>query len=341
MSTTYKDAGVDIEAGEAFVRTIMPLAKSTHRPEVLGSLGGFSGLFRLDKTRYEDPLLVAATDGVGTKLKLAFLAKQHDTVGIDLVAMCVNDLVVCGAEPLFFLDYFATGALDQEQGRQVITGIAEGCRQAGCALLGGETAEMPGFYVQGEYDLAGFAVGVVDRPKMLGPSKVLPGDGLLGISSTGVHSNGFSLLRRVFNLGKQRPETDALRDWLSPTRIYVESAQLLTANFDLHALAHITGGGLPGNLPRVLPEHLACHLELDSWTQPEVFTRIAEAGAVPEEEMRRTFNMGIGMVAVLPVGQLAEAQALLEELGIPAWDIGRIQSRDDKDPQFHWPSASA
>ena len=341
MSTTYKDAGVDIEAGEAFVCTIIPLAKSTHRPEVLGSLGGFSGLFRLDKTRYEDPLLVAATDGVGTKLKLAFLAKQHDTVGIDLVAMCVNDLVVCGAEPLFFLDYFATGALDQEQGRQVITGIAEGCRQAGCALLGGETAEMPGFYVQGEYDLAGFAVGVVDRPKMLGPNKVLPGDGLLGIASTGLHSNGFSLVRRVFGLDEQMPDLDDLRDWLSPTRIYVKSAELLAANLDLHALAHITGGGLPGNLPRVLPEHLACHIKAESWPRPEVFTRIAKVGSVPEDEMRRTFNMGIGMVAVLPADQLDEARALLEELGIPAWRIGRIRSRDDKGPHFHWPSARA
>jgi phosphoribosylformylglycinamidine cyclo-ligase len=338
MPLTYKDAGVDIDAGDAFVDAIGPLAASTHRPEVLGSLGGFSGLFRLDTDKYREPLLVAATDGVGTKLKLAFLSGQHETVGVDLVAMCVNDLVVCGAEPLFFLDYFATGKLEPAQGRSVVAGIAEGCRQAGCALLGGETAEMPGFYQAGEYDLAGFAVGVVDKPKLLGPERVCGDDVVLGLASSGLHSNGFSLVRKAMLPSQDDPERrmdpGLLATLLRPTRIYVRACLDLMARTQLHALAHITGGGLPGNLPRSLPEGLAAELVLGSWTVPEVFERVRAAGQVSFDEMLRTFNLGVGMIALLPRSDLEGARRLLAEHGIESWEIGRLVARAAGEEQF-------
>ncbi|MBN2494487.1 MAG: phosphoribosylformylglycinamidine cyclo-ligase [Deltaproteobacteria bacterium] len=334
MPTTYRESGVDIEAGERFVSQIAALAESTHRPEVIGSLGGFSGLFALRAGQLREPLLVASTDGVGTKLKIAFQAGRHDSVGIDLVAMCVNDLVVCGAEPLFFLDYFATAALDIEQGRQVVAGIAEGCRQAGCALLGGETAEMPGLYASGEYDLAGFAVGLVDRTALLSSERVRGGDVLLGLASSGLHSNGFSLVRKVLDLESAGGEQ--LDELLIPTRIYVRSCLALRAQLgeDLHALAHITGGGLPGNLPRVLPGNLAVRIDPGSWTVPDVFVRIQSAGGIADQEMMRTFNMGIGMVAVLAPNRLDEALRILGEHGQSACPIGQVIDRADEQAPF-------
>ncbi len=336
MSLTYKDAGVDIDAGDAFVKAIAKLARSTLRPEVIGSLGGFSGLFRLDASRWRDPLLVAATDGVGTKLKLAFLSGQHDTVGIDLVAMCANDLVVCGAETLFFLDYFATGRLDPEQGRAVVAGIAEGCRQAGCALLGGETAEMPGFYRKGEYDLAGFAVGVVDRERMLGPERVRPGDVLLGMASSGLHANGFSLVRKALLRDTvSDPDQELLGQLLSPTRIYVRACLELIEQTGIHALAHVTGGGLPGNLPRALPDGLAVEVEWGSWPVPEIFDRVQTTGRVERAEMLRTFNLGVGMVALLPGADLERARQILAERGIASFEIGRVIDRPADGEAFH------
>jgi len=335
MPTSYKESGVDIEAGDAFVDAIAPLAASTLRPEVIGSLGGFSGLFHIDTKKYRDPLLVSSTDGVGTKLKLAFLANRHDTVGIDLVAMSVNDVVVTGAEPLFFLDYFATSRLNVEQGRAVLTGIAEGCRQAGCALLGGETAEMPGFYSPGEYDLAGFAVGIVERGRLLGQHRVRHGDQVLGLASTGLHSNGFSLVRRVL-VPDSGPtaEPGLLEELLTPTRIYVKACLALAAAVDLHALAHITGSGLPGNVPRVVPESLAVEVDWGSWPVPDVFGRLERAGRIEQQEMLRTFNMGIGMVAILPPENVARAREVLAAHAIPCWSIGRITERPSNGEDF-------
>ena len=273
MAITYRDAGVDIDAGESTVARISPLAAATKRPGVLGGLGGFGALFALnDAGRWNDPVLVSATDGVGTKLKLAFHTGVHDTVGIDLVAMCVNDLVTCGAEPLFFLDYFGTGKLAPDTAEQVVAGIAEGCRQAGCALVGGETAELPGFYADGEYDLAGFAVGVVERDAIIDGSAVRPGDAVVGVASSGVHSNGLSLARRALAW-----EEDAAlaAELLTPTRIYARAVTTLCEAAVVHALAHITGGGLPGNLPRVLPAGCGAEIDHDAWDRPEVFARIA------------------------------------------------------------------
>jgi phosphoribosylformylglycinamidine cyclo-ligase len=326
MPITYRQAGVDIEAGDSFVDAIKPLVESTRRPEVEGSLGGFAGLFRLEPGRYREPLLVSSTDGVGTKLKVAFAAGRHDTVGIDLVAMCVNDLVVTGAEPLFFLDYFATGRLEVAQGRAVLEGIAEGCRQAGCALLGGETAEMPGLYAAGEYDLAGFAVGVVERSELLGPARVQAGDALLGVASSGLHSNGFSLARRVLlEPGPAGPEL--LAELLRPTHIYVRLALALKQQVALHALAHITGSGLPGNLPRVVPDHLAVELVRGSWPEPDIFGRIRAAGPVEDAEMLATFNLGLGLVVLLPPADLPRARALAAEHGLASWEVGRVAPR--------------
>ncbi|HUU02815.1 MAG TPA: phosphoribosylformylglycinamidine cyclo-ligase [Myxococcota bacterium] len=337
MSVTYRDAGVDIEAGEQFVKDIAPLVRSTQRPEVVGSLGGFSGLFALDPARYEDPLLVASTDGVGTKLKVANLVGKHSSIGIDLVAMCVNDIVVTGAEPLFFLDYFATAKLDPALGKEILTGIADGCRQAGCALLGGETAEMPGFYSPGDYDLAGFSVGVVERGNMLGSQRVRSGDVLLGLASSGLHSNGYSLARKVL----VDPDPAALRtacegldgtlgdELLKPTRIYVRLALDLVKETPLHALAHITGGGLPGNLPRVLPGHLTAEIRRSSWDQPAIFDLIRRKGGVSEQEMLSTFNLGLGMVAVLNPAGLKAAREVASRHGVECFPIGRVIERQD------------
>jgi phosphoribosylformylglycinamidine cyclo-ligase len=342
MPTSYRDAGVDINASDQFVDAITPMAESTFRPEVVGGLGGFSGLFALDPRRYRDPLLVSSTDGVGTKLKLAFLLGRHSTVGIDLVAMCVNDVVVTGAEPLFFLDYFATGKLQIAQGQEILRGIAEGCRQAGCALLGGETAEMPGFYAAGEYDLAGFAVGVVEREKLLGLSRVRSGDALLGLASTGLHSNGFSLVRRIV-LGEGKPPLEDRppglastlgEELLRPTRIYVRAALDLIGQIELHGLAHITGSGLPGNLPRVFPATLAPEVQPGSWKVPPIYPYLQKMGEVGDAEMLSTFNLGVGMVAVLPPSELQRAQEVLARHQIDSWVIGRVVDRPEPTRDF-------
>ncbi|MBX6376811.1 MAG: phosphoribosylformylglycinamidine cyclo-ligase, partial [Acetobacteraceae bacterium] len=323
-SLTYRDAGVDIAAGEALVEVIKPLARSTDRPGTMGGLGGFGALFDLRATGLRDPVLVSSTDGVGTKLRLAIEAGRHDTVGIDLVAMCVNDIVVQGAEPLFFLDYFATGRLRMEQARAVIAGIAEGCRQAGCALVGGETAEMPGMYAAEDYDLAGFAVGAAERDRLLPRRDLAPGDVVLGLASSGVHSNGFSLVRRVLARAGLAPGAPApfaegttlAEALLTPTRIYVRALLALHRRGLLKAAAHITGGGLPGNLPRVLPpEGMDAVLDATAWPVPPVFAWLAEAGDIAADEMLRVFNCGIGMAVVVAEADRAEALRLLEAEG--------------------------
>ncbi|MHC4838140.1 MAG: phosphoribosylformylglycinamidine cyclo-ligase [Planctomycetota bacterium] len=322
MAISYKDAGVDIDAGDAFVERIKPLAKATVRPGVLGGLGGFGGLFSLKEAgNYTDPVLVSGTDGVGTKLKLAFATGIHDTVGIDLVAMCVNDILTTGAEPLFFLDYFATGALDPAAGEAVVRGIAEGCTQAGCALLGGETAELPGFYADGEYDLAGFAVGVVERDAIINGSTIAAGDAVIGVASSGVHSNGLSLARRVL---PWETDDEVARTLLTPTRIYAAAVRALRATTEVRGLVHVTGGGLPGNLPRILPDGLGIDLDGGSWAIPDIFTRIAETGPVEPDEMRRTFNMGLGLCAIVPAAQADGALSALADAGETAWRVGAV-----------------
>ncbi|MCB4824618.1 phosphoribosylformylglycinamidine cyclo-ligase [Roseicella sp. GB24] len=332
-SLTYREAGVDIEAGDALVEAIKPLAKSTSRAGTMGGLGGFGALFDLKAAGLQDPVLVSSTDGVGTKLRVAIDAGQHATVGIDLVAMCVNDLVVQGAEPLFFLDYFATGKLKLDQARAVISGIAEGCRQAGCALVGGETAEMPGMYAAEDYDLAGFSVGAAERGALL-PKDVGPGDVLLGLGSAGVHSNGFSLVRRVvaaagltladpapFAAGQSLGEA-----LLAPTRIYVKPLLALHRAGLLKAAAHITGGGLPGNLPRVLPEGVSAVVDAAAWPVPPVFGWLAQAGNVTADEMLRVFNCGIGMVVVVAAEAAEQAAAQLAAAGEQVFRIGRLEA---------------
>ncbi len=334
---TYRQAGVDIAAGDALVDRIKPLARATLRPGVMGGLGGFGALFDLRAAGFQDPVLVSTTDGVGTKLRLAIDTGRHDTVGIDLVAMCVNDLVVQGAEPLFFLDYFATGALAVEQAAEVVAGIAEGCRQAGCALVGGETAEMPGMYAAGDYDLAGFSVGAAERAALL-PAGVRAGDALLGLASSGVHSNGFSLVRRIVEisgLGWDAPAPFALGQGhevslsealMAPTRIYVAPLLALHRAGLLRAAAHITGGGLPGNVPRALPAGLHAVLDAGAWPLPPVFGWLARTGGVAPAEMLRVFNCGIGMVLV--VSDPAAATALLAEHGEAAHRIGVVEAAD-------------
>jgi phosphoribosylformylglycinamidine cyclo-ligase len=319
---TYRDAGVDIEEGDALVERIKPHARRTARPEILAGIGGFGGLFEVPQG-YQKPVLVVGTDGVGTKLKLAFLANKHDTVGIDLVAMSVNDVVVCGAEPVVFLDYYATSRLQIAEAEQVIKGIAEGCLRAGCALIGGETAELPGFYSRGEYDLAGFCVGVVEKSRILDGSRVRAGDAVIGMASSGLHSNGYSLARKVFE--KALPEA-LLRELLEPTRIYVKDCLALRDAVDVHAFAHITGGGLPGNLPRVLPQGHRAALRRGSWQVPPIFQRIQDAGKVAEAEMLRTFNMGVGMCAVVARGDAGRAVDFLGNRGQPAFEIGVVES---------------
>ena len=332
MATTYRDAGVDIDEGDRLVDLIKPMARATLRPEVLAGIGGFGGLFALDVKKYRDPVLVSGTDGVGTKLKLAFLTGRHDTVGIDLVAMSVNDVAVTGAEPLFFLDYFATGRLRAEEAALVVKGIAEGCRQAGCALIGGETAELPGFYADGEYDLAGFAVGVVERDRILDGRRVRPGDALLGVASTGLHSNGYSLARKVLlerhALSDRPPElggrtlADAL---LEPTRIYARDVLALQEAVPVHAVAHITGGGLPGNAPRNLPDGTRAVVRAGTWTVPAIFGLVEREGGVAREEMYRTFNMGLGLVVVLPAAAAPAARELLAARGLESWVVGSVE----------------
>ncbi|GAC1608586.1 MAG: phosphoribosylformylglycinamidine cyclo-ligase [Myxococcales bacterium] len=323
---TYRDAGVDIEEGDALVERIKPHARRTLRPEVLAGIGGFGGLFQIPKG-YDEPVMVVGTDGVGTKLKLAFLTGRHETVGIDLVAMSVNDVVVCGAEPLVFLDYFATSRLRAAEAEKVVAGIAEGCVRAGCTLIGGETAELPGFYADGEYDLAGFCVGVVEKERILDGSRVKPGDVVLGLSSSGLHSNGYSLARKVLLERARLKLDDALAtELLEPTRIYVKDLLALREAVDVHAFAHVTGGGLPGNLPRSLPAEHRAVLRRGSWPVPPIFQRIQELGQVADDEMLRTFNCGIGMCVVLSPGDVGPAQALLSARGVPAHAIGRVEA---------------
>ncbi len=330
--TDYKQAGVDIAAGNEFVRRITPLVRSTFRPEVLTDLGGFGGLFKFQAHRYKDPVLVSGTDGVGTKLKIAFLLDKHDTVGIDLVAMCVNDVAVSGAEPLFFLDYLATGTLSVARAEAIVRGVVEGCRQAGCALIGGETAEMPSFYADGEYDLAGFAVGAVDRAGLIDGRAIQAGDVLVGLASTGLHSNGYSLARkilledgklalssRVEGLGLTLGET-----LLAPTRIYAKQILALASEYQIKGVAHITGGGLTENLPRIFPKGCHARIHRGSWPTPPIFQVIQRMGRVTDEEMCRVFNMGIGLVLIVNAAQADRVIHRARELGDGAFRIGEI-----------------
>ncbi|MCH1918901.1 phosphoribosylformylglycinamidine cyclo-ligase [Shewanella sp. A3A] len=332
---SYKDAGVDIDAGNALVDNIKSVVKRTHRPEVMGNLGGFGALCELP-TKYKHPVLVSGTDGVGTKLRLAIDYKKHDSVGIDLVAMCVNDLIVQGAEPLFFLDYYATGKLDVEAATAVVTGIGEGCHQSGCALIGGETAEMPGMYEGADYDLAGFCVGVVEKADIIDGSKVAAGDALIALGSSGPHSNGYSLIRKVLEVSQANPQQDLagkplIEHLLEPTKIYVKSVLDLIEKHDIHALAHITGGGFWENIPRVLPDNAKAVIKGDSWQWPVVFDWLMSAGNIEKYEMYRTFNCGVGMVIALPADQVEAAIALLNSHGEKAWHIGAIATRADNE----------
>ncbi|MDC7703619.1 phosphoribosylformylglycinamidine cyclo-ligase [Vogesella indigofera] len=337
-SLSYRDAGVDIDAGDALVENIKPFAKRTMRPEVLGGLGGFGALVEISK-KYKEPVLVSGTDGVGTKLKLAFDWNQHDTVGIDLVAMSVNDILVQGAEPLFFLDYFACGKLDVPQATDVIKGIAQGCEQAGCALIGGETAEMPGMYPVGEYDLAGFAVGVVEKSKVITGRDIKPGDVVLGLKSNGVHSNGYSLVRKIID--RAQPDLDApfegdktLRQAvIAPTRIYVKPLLALMEKLTVKGMAHITGGGITENTPRVLPENTVAQIDAGSWELPKLFQWLQAEGNVDAQEMYRTFNCGIGMVVIVDAADADAAAAFLSEQGETVSRIGVIRARNGDEHQ--------
>jgi len=335
---TYRDAGVDIEAGDALVERIKPMAKRTMRPEVLGGIGGFGALFEVSK-KYKNPVMVSGTDGVGTKLKLAFRMKKHDTVGIDLVAMSVNDILVSGAEPAFFLDYFACGKLDVGVAADVVKGVADGCEQAGCALIGGETAEMPGMYDPNEYDLAGFAVGLVDKDKIIDGSKVAKGDVVIGLASSGPHSNGFTLIRKVIAVSGadlfEPFEGDKTlgQTLLEPTRIYVKPVLATLAKVEVKGMAHITGGGLTENIPRVLPEGVAAKLDGSKWTMPWVFRWLRKQGNIEDAELHRTFNCGIGMVMVVSKADAQSAIAILGANGVEAFEIGEIVARNPGDPQ--------
>ena len=328
---TYRDAGVDIDAGEALVERIKPHVKRSMRREVLGGLGGFGALFEVPLDRYRKPVLVSGTDGVGTKLRLAIDTRRHDTVGIDLVAMCVNDVVVQGAEPLFFLDYFATGKLDVDVGERLIAGIVEGCVQAGCALVGGETAEMPGMYHGADYDLAGFCVGIVEKDSIIDGSATRAGDAVLGLPSSGPHSNGFSLIRKVLersgaDLGAPFDGATLLDRLMAPTRIYVKPLLKLIAETGVHGLAHITGGGLVENIPRVVPDGLEVVLERSSWRPGAVFDWLQREGGIADAEMHRVFNCGIGMTIQLPAGDAERAIALLGSMGQEARIIGEVRA---------------
>lgn len=331
VSLSYRDAGVDIDAGDALVEAIKPFAKRTMREGVLAGIGGFGALFEVSK-KFREPVLVSGTDGVGTKLKLAFHLNRHDTVGIDLVAMSVNDILVQGAEPLFFLDYFACGRLDVATATDVIKGIAAGCEMAGCALIGGETAEMPSMYPDGEYDLAGFAVGAVEKSKIIDGKKISPGDVVLGLASSGAHSNGYSLVRKIIEVAKPdlnadfhgRPLADAL---LAPTRIYVKPLLALMEKIDVRGMVHITGGGLVENIPRVLQPNLTAVLHRDAWTLPPLFQWLQQHGGVADAEMHRVFNCGIGMAVILAADIADQAQAKLARLGETVYRIGEIRER--------------
>jgi len=321
-SLTYKDSGVDITKGNQLIEKIKPIAKSTIRPGVLAGLGGFGAMFEIPLDKYKNPVLISGTDGVGTKLKVAEMLKKHDTIGIDLVAMCVNDLIVQGAEPLFFLDYFATGSLNPEIATSVIEGIGEGCRQSGCALIGGETAEMPGMYSGDDYDLAGFCVGIVEKDRIIDGTKVSEGDHIIALGSSGPHSNGYSLIRKVIE--KSAPTPDQLNLLIEPTRIYVKSILSLLNTLPVHAISHITGGGLLENIPRVMPSHLSAKLDSTSWTQPEIFQWIQNQGNIDSAEMYRVLNCGVGMVVVISKDSSNEVINHLNACGEKAWLIGEI-----------------
>ena len=337
-SLSYRDAGVDIDAGDALVENIKPFAKRTMRPEVLGGIGGFGALVEISK-KYREPVLVSGTDGVGTKLKLAFEWNRHDTVGIDLVAMSVNDILVQGAEPLFFLDYFACGKLDVPQATDVVKGIAAGCEQAGCALIGGETAEMPGMYPVGEYDLAGFAVGVVEKSQIITGKTIAAGDVVLGLASNGAHSNGYSLVRKIVE--RATPDLDAVFDAgktlretiIAPTRIYVKPLLALMQQLTVKGMAHITGGGITENTPRVLPSDVVAEIDASSWPLPPLFKWLAHHGQVEMQEMYRTFNCGIGMVVIVAEQDVESARALLEQHGETVYTIGHIRPRNGDEHQ--------
>ena len=334
---TYRDAGVDIDAGDALVENIKPFAKRTMREGVLGGIGGFGALFEMSRN-YKEPVLVSSTDGVGTKLKLAFQLNRHDTIGIDLVAMSVNDILTSGAEPLFFLDYYACGRLDVATATEVVKGIAAGCEQAGCALIGGETAEMPGMYTPGDYDLAGFAVGVVEKSRIITGSTIAEGDVLLGLASSGAHSNGYSLIRKIIDVkgadlssklaGKPLGELI-----LEPTRIYVKPVLQLLRSIEVKGIAHITGGGLIENVPRILPPGLTAEIDRSSWRMPPLFGWLREEGGVEELEMYRVFNCGVGMVLAVAAGDAASAESALTRAGETVWRIGRIRQRRNHEPQ--------
>ncbi|MBL0627272.1 phosphoribosylformylglycinamidine cyclo-ligase [Aeromonas jandaei] len=336
-SLSYKDAGVDIDAGNALVERIKGVSKRTRRPEVLGGLGGFGALCQIP-AGYKEPVLVSGTDGVGTKLRLAIDLKKHDTVGIDLVAMCVNDLIVQGAEPLFFLDYYATGKLDVDTAAAVVTGIGAGCEQSGCALVGGETAEMPGMYEGEDYDIAGFCVGVVEKSEIIDGSKVAEGDALIALAASGPHSNGFSLIRKILEVSKadvhqQLGDTTLANALLEPTRIYVKPVLKLIKECEIHALSHITGGGFWENIPRVLPANTQAVIDEQSWQWPAVFSWLQQAGNVTRHEMYRTFNCGVGMIIALPAHQLEKALTLLKAEGENAWHIGHVAKAADAEEQ--------
>jgi phosphoribosylformylglycinamidine cyclo-ligase len=337
VSLSYRDAGVDIDAGDALVEAIKPFAKRTMREGVLGGIGGFGALFEISK-KYKEPVLVSGTDGVGTKLKLAFELNRHDTVGIDLVAMSVNDILVQGAEPLFFLDYFACGKLDVATATAVVKGIALGCEQSGCALLGGETAEMPGMYPDGEYDLAGFAVGAVEKSQIIDGSKIVPGDVVLGLASSGIHSNGYSLVRKIIEVAKPDLEADfhgrKLSDVLmAPTRLYVKPLLALMASMEVKGLVHITGGGLVENIPRVLQDNLTAVLDGKSWTMPPLFQWLQQHGGVADSEMHRVFNCGIGMTVIVSRENADTAMAQLQAAGETVYRIGEIRAREEGQAQ--------
>lgn len=335
-SITYKDAGVDVEAGNEFVRRIKPIVKTTNRPGVIGGIGGFGGLFSIDKSKCKDPILVSGTDGVGTKLKIAFMMDKHDTIGIDLVAMCVNDIIVSGAEPLFFLDYYAMGKLELKNSEEIIKGIAEGCRQAGCALLGGETAEMPGIYSKNDYDLAGFVVGIVDKEKIIDGKNIKVGDAVIGVASSGIHSNGYSLVRKIFFEKLKLKVSDHVSEFdctvgeelLKPTKIYVKSVLELIKEFEVKGIAHITGGGFTDNIPRVLPDNVSVKIKKESWPVLPVFKFMQDKRDIDEAEMFKTFNMGIGLVLVVNQKDKNTIIKKLESLGEKAYLIGEVVKGD-------------
>ncbi len=334
---TYQGAGVDIDKADALVEDIKDIAKRTHRKEILTGIGGFGALFEVPLDRYQQPVLVSGTDGVGTKLKLAIELNKHDTIGVDLVAMCVNDIITCGAEPLYFLDYYATGKLDVDTAKAIISGIGQGCEQSGCALSGGETAEMPGMYNEGDYDLAGFCVGVVEKNNIIDGSSVQAGDQLIALGASGAHSNGYSLVRKVIEVSGEDLSNDVggqtLADLvMQPTRIYAKTIQTLLNDINIKAMAHITGGGIPGNLPRVMPQNTCAMINENSWTWPPLFQWLAEKGDIDREEMYRTFNCGVGMILVVPADHVNQTLDLCQQQGEQAWHLGDVIEHSQKTP---------